>query len=300
MRSDAIRSVFFLLGFVAVLFMYFKNKVSTYIALPLLTLLVLVDTFAVSKRYLNEDDFERNPVRSTFQPTEADAAILKDPSSNYRVLTFLTSPWSDARTSYFHKSLGGYHGAKMRRYNDLIERCIAPEFNGIIQRLNEGNTDLSGFNTINMLNTRYLIAGNNQNAVLRNDHAMGNAWFVSNIKEVQSPDEEIAAICEATGKNTAVIDVSKFSYSKESIGAQGSIELEEYLPNYLKYNSSNSQQGLALFSEIYYPKGWEARIDGEPAPSLELTMFFGRLTYQLVTTLLNLLLNQLPTLLAIA
>ncbi|MGI9544561.1 MAG: YfhO family protein, partial [Cyclobacteriaceae bacterium] len=274
MRTDAIRSLFFLIAFVAVLILYFKNKLSAYLALPILTALILVDVFAVSKRYLNEDDFERNPIRSNFQPTEADAFILKDPSPNYRVLTLLASPWSDANTSYYHKSLGGYHGAKMRRYNDLIEHCITPEFSSLIQSLREGNTDLGGFGIINMLNTKYLIAGTSQNAVLKNDHAKGNAWFASGVREVQSPDEEIAATCEIATESIAVIDASKFSYPKQSIGPQGNIELVEYSPNYLKYSSSNQQQGLALFSEMYYPKGWEATIDGQPADILRANYIF--------------------------
>ena len=267
LRSDAIRTFIFIILFVGVLWALIKEKLSKGIAYSLLILIVFVDIFGVAKRFIKTDSFERKSRQTEFQLTEADQRILKDTDQNYRVLNLL-NPFNDAKTSYYHKSVGGYHGAKLGRYQELIERCIAPEQAQIISALQNGSMNFGNTGVINMLNTKYLLAGSSANAVLPNPNANGNAWFVSDIIEVSNADEEINEVKNINTKTTAVIDDSKFKVSQEVPSIDGKIELSEYQPNYLKYTSTNTGDGLAVFSEIYYPVGWKASIDGKPVEIL--------------------------------
>jgi hypothetical protein len=248
MRSDALRSFVFIVLSVGLLYFYLKGKLSATMAIAGIGILILVDLWGVNKRYLNDGDFEKRVVENHFQPTPADKMILQDTDPNYRVL-YLPNPFNDARTSYFHKSVGGYHGAKMRRYQDVIDRHIA-----------QNNLEV-----LRMLNTRYVITGDQQQPVQRVPGALGNAWFVEQVKTVNSPDEEIEALTGLNVGNTAVVDVSKFTVPAQSFNAAGStIELTEYQPNYLKYAANAAQAGLVVFSEIYYADGWQAYLDGQP------------------------------------
>ncbi|WP_240935499.1 YfhO family protein [Hymenobacter sp. HDW8] len=219
--------------------------------------LTLVDLWAVDKRYLNDSNFQRETVTQQFVPTPQDQQILQDKDLSYRVLN-LNNPFNEANTSYFHKSIGGYHGAKLRRYQDLIERQIS-----------QNNTQV-----LNMLNTRYLITPPNPQAnqpsqVQRNPAALGNAWFISEIQKVQSPNQEIAALSNFNPATTAVIDASKFPVSKTSYNAAGStIRLTNYSPDALKYQVNAAQDGFVVFSEIYYKDGWNAYIDGKLLPHI--------------------------------
>jgi hypothetical protein len=163
---------------------------------------------------------------------------------------------------YHHKSIGGYHGAKMRRYQDLIEKNLTREVEDLIGDLQSGVSSFASLSVLNMLNTKYFLAGNNIQSVIRNPNAHGNAWFISKIENVTDPSQEIQELSKHDLKTTAIIDNSKFQISNSSFDNGGQISLVEYKPNYLKYSSSNSQEGFAVFSEIYYPKGWEAYIDG--------------------------------------
>lgn len=248
MRSDAFRSLVFIVLAAALLYFYVKGKLSATVAMAGVGVLVLVDLWSVDKRYLNEGDFERQVVETHFQPTPADQLILQDTTLSYRVL-YLPNPFNDARTSYYHQSVGGYHGAKLRRYQDLIDRHIS-----------QNNLEV-----LRMLNTKYAITGNPQQPVQRVPEPLGNAWFVEEVKQVTSPDEEIEALTMFDAGVTAVVDVSKFPQEREYFTTTGAdIRLVSYEPNELKYTYSSPQEGVVVFSEIYYPAGWQAYLDGEP------------------------------------
>ncbi|MFD2248534.1 YfhO family protein [Pontibacter ruber] len=248
MRSDAFRSLAFIVLAAALLYFYLKNKLSATMAIAGVGVLILVDLWAVDKRYLNDGDFEKRVVENYFQPTPADQLILQDKDLSYRVM-YLPNPFNDARTSYFHKSVGGYHGAKLRRYQDIIDRHIS-----------QNNLEV-----LRMLNTRYVITGNEQQPVQRVPGALGNAWFVEKVQPVNSPDEEIDALKGFDAAKTAVVDVSKFKVPAQQFNAAGStIKLTEYKPNYLKYEANAARAGLVVFSEVYYADGWQAYLDGKP------------------------------------
>jgi hypothetical protein len=248
MRSDAFRSLIFIVLAAGLLYFYLKNKLSATVAIAGVGVLLLADLWAVDKRYLNHDDFQRNVVANYFQPTPADRLILQDKDLSYRVIN-LPNPFNEARTSYFHKSVGGYHGAKLRRYQDVIDRHIS-----------QNNLEV-----YRMLNTRYAITGDPKQPVQRVPGALGNAWFVEEVKPVQSPDEELKALTMFDAGTTAVIDVTKFPIEKQSFSANnGEVKLVEYQPNYLRYTYEATQEGLVVFSEIYYADGWQAYLDGQP------------------------------------
>lgn len=268
MRGDALRSFIFVALTAGVIWFYFKGKLSAGITVLSISVLVLIDLWAVDKRYLTEENYVRPIRNSFFEATPADEMVLKDNSINYRVLN-LQNPWNDARTSYFHKSIGGYHGAKMRRYQDLIDRCINPEINTLINDFQSGGPAFENYDMLNMLNAKYLLAGSTAESVINNPAALGNAWFVENVVAVNSPDEEIAATCDVDTENTAVIDASKFHLSQSDYAA-GTISLETYQPNKLVYKANVSGKGLAVFSEIYYPEGWEVTIDGQKVDMLRV------------------------------
>ncbi|MDX5480930.1 MAG: YfhO family protein [Hymenobacteraceae bacterium] len=248
MRSDAFRSLVFIVLAAGLLYFYVKSKISSTVAIAGMGVLILVDLWAVDKRYLSNEDFQRQVVANYFQPSPADQLILQDKDLSYRVI-YLPNPFNDARTSYFHKSIGGYHGAKLRRYQDVIDRHIS-----------QNNLEV-----YRMLNTRYAITGDPQQPVQRVPGALGNAWFVEEVKPVQSPDEELEALTMFDAETTAVIDVTKFPIEQQNYTADhANIELVEYQPDYLKYEYQAAQEGLVVFSEVYYADGWQAYLDGEP------------------------------------
>jgi hypothetical protein len=265
LRSDAFRSLIFIALALTCLYFHMKAKLSAGVFLTFVGLLVMIDLWTVDKRYLTGDDFIRKGINTGVAPSDADLAISNDQDPNYRVLSFLQNPWAEARTAYFHKSIGGYHGAKLRRYQELIEGCLDNQYRGVLQQLQSGTNDWSDFGILNMLNTRYFLVGAEPNSVIRNNHALGHAWYVSEARIVKNADQELAETCQIDPGATAVIDDSKFNVSNERFTSSGNIVLEEYQPNYLRYQSENPDQALAVFSEIYYPKGWTATIDGEPA-----------------------------------
>jgi hypothetical protein len=147
----------------------------------------------------------------------------------------------------------------------LIDRCISEEYNDIITRLRAGSRDFSDLTALNMLNTKYLLAGNTRNHVLENEHALGNAWLVNNVVTVNNPDEEILTTCETDPAQMAVVDVSRFPMSRTSFNAEGTVQLVEYEPNQLTYQAQLSDEAFVVFSEVYYPKGWQVTVNGEEA-----------------------------------
>ena len=255
LHNDIWRGLFFVGAALAVLYFNRKGKLGAAPAGMLMVALVLLDLWAADKRYLNADSFQRTTIAESFEPTPADQQILQDKDLSYRVLN-TGNPFNEAQTSYFHKSIGGYHGAKLRRYQDLIERQIA-----------QNNQQV-----LNMLNTRYIIFASQQQGqpaqVQRNPEALGNAWFVSEVKTVQSPDEEMAALDKLTPGITAVVDASKFPEVKPATyDPQGStIALTTYTPDALTYRCNAVRPGFVVFSEVYYAAGWQAYLDGKPMP----------------------------------
>ena len=273
LRIDAFRSFIFV-GLAALgIWLVLKKKIKAQYALVLWVVLILADMWPVNKRYLNDDNFvSKSKAEVPFSPSKADVGILKDKSLDYRVLNISVNPFADASTSYFHKSIGGYHGAKMQRYQEMIDYHLSPEIQKIGSRLRNIKTQadvdeaFAGLNAINMLNTRYLIFNPNAEPLI-NSKALGNAWFVEDVELVENADQEIEALNDFDPAIEAVVD-ERFADVLMSVsfdsGTQPTIQLKEYKPNYLKYEA-NVERGtpLAVFSEIYYPKGWNAYIDGK-------------------------------------
>lgn len=256
LRADAFRSLFFIAAAFGLLWFYLKDKLGKQVLLGGITLVFLLDGWMVAKRYLNSDNFiESSKYQSNHTPTQADLEILKDTDPHYRVFNTTRDPFNDAMTSYYHQSVGGYHAAKLIRYQDLIENQIS-KYN---------------MHVLDMLNTKYVIVAPKGGApqAQRNPGALGNAWFVREIKWVKNADEEMAALTNFDPKNTLVVDERyKKDVPEGSIGADSAalIRLKEYTPNRVSYFSNSSTSQVAVFSEIYYDnkKGWDAFIDGKP------------------------------------
>jgi hypothetical protein len=250
LSADAWRSFIFIALTFATLWMYLKNKLQSKYVILIVGVLILADMWTVNKRYLNDDHFVRkSKVETPYQPTQADNQILNDKDPNFRVYNQSVSTFNDASTSYFHKSIGGYHGAKLKRYQELIENHIS-----------KGNMAV-----LNMLNTKYFI--NPKGQAQQNPAAMGNAWFVNSVNIVPNADAEIDALNNLDVRNKAVVD-SRFKdlVIQNSSNENSSISLTDYEPNYLKYTSTSTSDGIVIFSEIYYEKGWNAYVDGELKP----------------------------------
>ncbi len=274
-RADAFRSLVFVALATAILWAFWQRKLKAQYALVAWIGLVFADLLPVDHRYLNSDCFvPKRRAETVFLPTAADRYILQDNDPDYRVLNLSLDPFTDTSTSYYHKSIGGNNGAKMRRYNDMTYFNISREFQNIMRYM-EGRTDLGNLdslltlsNSLNMLNTRYIILDPNI-APVTNRFALGNAWFVDHIKWVGSADEEVRAIKDIDPATTAVVDrcfEKDVSSTTSPNGKKGEILLKSYAPNKLVYQSNNSTAQVAVFSEIYYPKGWVARIDGKESP----------------------------------
>lgn len=229
----------------------------------------------VNKRYVNDDSFERkSKVENPFVATTADKLILSDKDPNFRVLNLTVNPFKDANTPYFHKSLGGYHGAKLGRYQELIEHQLYPEISKMSQvfsgSVNPQIVDetLAGLSILNMLNTKYLII-NPQSRPILNKYALGNAWFVKDYKLVDDANAEITTLSDFNPSEMAIVDVRFEDQLQGFIPGEDStaiISFIEYKPNYLNYNTSSQVDQLAVFSEIYYKSGWNAYVDGKLTP----------------------------------
>ncbi|MFI3281236.1 MAG: YfhO family protein [Rikenellaceae bacterium] len=250
LRLDALRSLFFVVATGAALWLLAIGRLKRGVMLLAVGALVVLDLMPVNRRYLNSDDFV-SAREAKIYPTAIDNEILQDTELGYRVLNLSVSPFNDATTSYFHRSVGGYHGAKLSRYQDIIDTYFSSAIDPGV---------------LNMLNTKYIITVDESGApaLMVNDEAFGAVWFVEDIIEVDSPRAEIDALGVVDLKRTAIVDKSFAVNSVAS--AQGAIQLVEYQPNYLRYEYSTTEDGVALFSEIYYPKGWSAYIDGEQVP----------------------------------
>lgn len=264
--GDAIRSFIFIALAAGLLYAFLINKLKENMVSIGLVLLTAIDLWGVDKRYLNDVNYEKKVIENYYLPTEADQVLLKDTDPDFRVFN-LDNPFNDARTSYFHKSVGGYSPAKLRRYQDLIERVISSEQQTVMDGLKKNEMPFGKIPVLNMLNTKYLILGDDARSVLLNDSALGNAWFVNELKMVNSADEEIASLNNFNPKTTAVLDATAFKAAKTSYATDStaSIKLTAYKPYDLNYESNSTTDGFAVFSEVYYPKGWKALIDGKEA-----------------------------------
>ena len=270
--SDAWRSVFIILIGIILLWMYSAGKLKQNVLVGALIVLCLVDMWDVNKRYLYDGQFvEKQEQTRTFEPTETDKIILQDKDLNYRVLNLASNTFNENNTSYWHKSIGGYHAAKLRRYQEMIEEHISTEMNSLFKEVAEAGGDMdsldaSRFPVLNMLNARYFIfpLEGGQTVPLRNPFALGNAWFVDEVQYVNNANEEIEAIHDIDPLHQIVVDKRFESIVKASSASDStcSITLTAYEPNDLKYEVNSSKGGTVVFSEIYYP-GWQAYIDGE-------------------------------------
>ncbi len=264
LTADAFRALIFVLIAGSLIWAYIKEKLNKNVAIGVFILVVFVDMFTLTNRYFKDSLFEKATPQTKLQASPADQVILQNTSSGERVLN-LQNPWNETRTAYHHESLGGYHGAKMQRYQELIEYQLQKDMQYAINQLQSGSTDLSGANGLNMLNTRYFFAGSAQNAAIPNNNAFGNAWSVQNVKLVNNANEEIEAVGNTNLKQTAIIDQSKFNIA-ETTYRPATIELKEKTPNKITYSSRSNGNSLVVFSEIYYPEGWVAKIDGKESP----------------------------------
>lgn len=273
--ADCWRSVIIILICTAAVILYRMKKVNAMVMVGIVTVVCLVDMWQVNKRYLNDGMFVSNTLRtSPIEPTETDRMILQDKTPDYRVLNLASNTFNENETSYFHKSIGGYHPAKLRRYQELIEAYISPEmqtaFTAIIQaggNMGQVNTD-SVMPVLNMLNTKYIILPlqGGKTIPVENPGAMGNAWFVSEVQYVDNANKELDGIKTIDLHTTAVADKQFEQTLGKSVpqDSTSSVTITKYLPNELHYDVLSANGGVIAFSEIYYP-GWTATIDGQPA-----------------------------------
>jgi hypothetical protein len=258
LRTDAFRSLFFVLCTGGVLWAWFTDKLRAQTVYLSLAALVIIDLAWVDKRYLTADDFEkRGKEQEWVELTSVDEQILRDKDLSYRVFNLSKSPFNDATTSYYHKSIGGYSAIKLSRYQDLIEK-----------QLSKNNIEV-----LNMLNARYVIVPDKKSGevfVQRNPSALGNAWFVREVKKVKNADEEMAALDSLKPALTAVVDQrfdSLLTNFIPTVDSTANIKLTDNSnPNQLVYQYKANTEQLVVFSEIYYQPGWNVYIDGKLAP----------------------------------
>ena len=271
--ADSWRSAFIVTFGTVVLVLMLMKKINSKMAVSLMIALCVVDMWQVNKRYLNDSMFVEKSVRDTPQPmTATDKQILQDRSLDYRVLNLASNTFNENETSYYHKSIGGYHAAKLRRYQELIDAYISPEMQKAYSAIAQAQGDMTKvagdtiYPVLNMLNTKYLILPlqGGQTVPVLNTYAFGNAWFVGDIKYVDNANEELDGVGKINLRHQAVAD-AKF---KEVLGEavpeddMAIVKLTKYEPNELTYDISSTKGGIVVFSEIYYP-GWTATVDGE-------------------------------------
>ncbi len=256
LTADAIRSLIFVLLSVALIWAYLKQKMSRDLVIGGFVILVLFDLIGVDRRYVNNDNFvAARQIDQPFPMTPADAQILQD-EGHYRVFDLSVSPFNTGRTSFFHNSIGGYHAAKPGRMQDLFDFYIS-----------QNNMEI-----LNMLNVKYFIIPTDEGVQAQeNPEALGNAWFVNQIKWAESPDDEIVSLAESDLENTAIINNKFRGMIPGEIGndPEASIALISYKPNELKYRYSSTLDQLVVFSEVYYPHGWKTFINGREIPHFQ-------------------------------
>ena len=272
--ADSWRSFYIILAGTGVLLAFIYGKLKKEYAVGIIVVLCLVDLWTVNKRYLNDEMFVPKSEREApQQKTQTDELILRDQNLDYRVLNLASNTFNENETSYYHKSVGGYHAAKLRRYQEMIEAYINPEMQALFKGISEAGGDMTQLNgdsicpVLNMLNTRYFILPlqGGQTVPIQNPYAYGNAWFVDKLNYVNNANEEIAAVGKLDLRHQAVADV-KFKEQLGEAAVQDTasvVTITSYEPNRLTYDVNSGKGGVLVFSEIYYP-GWEAKVDGQP------------------------------------
>lgn len=252
-KADAVRSLLIIVVGIVLLWAAITKKLSANIAYILIGFLILGDMWLVDKRYLNDKKFiVKNEIEQQKQPRQVDYFIMQDKDPNFRVFDMTTSPFSSANASFFHKSIGGYHAAKLKRYNEVIDKQFTSSINQDV---------------LDMLNTRYFITNGKDGkteSMERNNTACGNAWFVNSIKFAKNNNEEMQAISSFNPQSEAIINQEFEKNISKTSGAplNGMIKLTNYRPDDLKYEYSTDKNAVAVFSEIWYPQGWKMYVDG--------------------------------------
>jgi hypothetical protein len=271
--ADLLRSGFLIFLSAGILWLYMQKRLAHTTAVVIVGIIMVGDLYFVDRRYVKADEntfISRREVEQPFQPTEADTEILKD-TSDYRV--YEIQGRLQARTSYFHRSVGGYSAVRPRRVDQLFEYHIENNLNTIIGTIDTTTISLTQKHPVlNALNVKYIILATNQgtDVPILNPHTNGSAWFVSEIKTVSTPDEEISTFGKIDSKKTAIINQTEFGEQVKSktfiVDSLARITVSQHEPNYIKYNIQNSNPGFAVFSEAYYANGWNAYIDGNKVP----------------------------------
>ena len=272
--SDAMRSFYIILVGTGILLAFMYGKLKKEWAIGIILVLCLVDLWTVNKRYLNDEMFVPKSEREApQQKTQTDELILRDQTLDYRVLNLASNTFNENETSYSHKSIGGYHAAKLRRYQEMIEQYINPEMQALFGAVSEAAGDMTQVNgdsicpVLNMLNTRYFIfpLEGGQTVPIQNPYAYGNAWFVDKLDYVNNANEEMAAVGKIDLRHQAVADVKFKAQLGEAVEQDTAsvVTITSYEPNRLTYDVNSGKGGVLVFSEIYYPE-WTATVDGQP------------------------------------
>ena len=273
--SDALRSFYIILVGTGILLAVACGKMKKEYAVGIILVLCLVDLWTVNKRYLNDEMFVPKSEREAPQQmTQTDEQILRDKSLDYRVLNLASNTFNENETSYYHKSIGGYHAAKLRRYQEMIEQYISPEMQGLSEAVALAGGDMTQVNgdsifpVLNMLNTKYIIfpLQGGQTVPLQNPYTYGNAWFVDKIQYVENANEAIDGVGRIDLRHEAVADAKFKAQLGEAVEQDTAsiVTITAYEPNQVTYDVNSGKGGVVVFSEVYYP-GWTATIDGEPA-----------------------------------
>ncbi|MBO5427860.1 MAG: YfhO family protein, partial [Prevotella sp.] len=271
--ADCWRSFWVITVGAALLVAMRMRKLKPAYAVVAMALLCLFDLWQVDKRYLNDGMFVNAEQRTAPQPmTQTDMEILKDKSLDYRVLNMASNTFNENETSYYHKSIGGYHAAKLRRYQELIEKYIAPEMQRTMSTIVEEQGDMAGFGkdvcpVLNMLNTKYFILPlqGGETIPVQNPNAYGNAWYVDEIVYAANANEELDGMAKLDLRRQAIADSKFKAQLLQSVkqDSASSVTMTKYAPNHLEYDAESSRGGVIVFSEIYYP-GWTCTVDGQP------------------------------------
>ncbi len=265
LRSDAFRSLAFITGIFIMLFFNVPKKISANGFFAFLAFMVMLDLAIIDSRYFSRDNYVPSSESQEFAAADSDQRIMQD-KSYFRVMNH--NAFYEAYTSTYHNSLGGYSGMRLKRYQELVDSCILPEHEELIRDSGDGPLNMSKYGVLNMLNMKYLIYGNEANQVLLNNAANGNAWFPKEIQAVNSANEELSAVAAIDTRNVAVVDQTRMKLveNKANTDSTATIRFLEKKPYWQKYESQSTSEGLGVFSEIYYPVGWKATIDGQEVP----------------------------------
>jgi len=269
LQTDAFRSLFFIVLSASIIWLYLNNKLKQHLAMAFMGVLLLLDLVPVAKRYLNDDNFGRKrTINALIKPSEADKYILQD-KSEFRIINLSVNVFNDASPSYFHNNIGGYHAAKLRRYQELINLHISTELEKLYQISSYEQFDslAQTLGVLNMLNLKYIIMSPD-NMPLTNPYANGNAWLVQDIHMAENADEEMLMLGEIDTKTELVVN-RKFEAlvpQQPAYDSTAQITLMSYKPNHLTYSYHAEKEQVAVFSEIFYDKGWNAYIHGEKVP----------------------------------